>query len=121
MRPEAGVLCLVLIALVQFRLIGREEPYLRERMGEPYTTYQSLVPRFVPSLRPRVARGGSRMQWKQGLLSEVYMIGAALTLALAGWSKGFGWENSVLRVMQGVVISLGLSVVVRAFIPKATY
>jgi hypothetical protein len=49
------------------------------------------------------------------------MIGTTLTFAAVGWSHGFGWEASVLRVMQGIVISLGISVVARAFIPKATY
>ena len=121
MRPEAGALCVLLISVVQFRLIGREEPYLRERMGEPYAEYLSQVPRFIPSLRPLTAPGSSHPQWKQGVLSEIYMIGTAFTLATVGWSRGFAWENSVLRVMQGIVISLGISVVARAFIPKATY
>ena len=121
MRPDAGILCVVLIALLQFRLIFREEPYLRERLGEPYAAYTAAVPRFLPSLRPRTARNDSRPLWTQGVLSEIYMIGVAITLATAGWSRGFAWENSVLRVMQGLVISLGFSVVARAFIPKATY
>jgi protein-S-isoprenylcysteine O-methyltransferase Ste14 len=121
MRPDAGVLCVVLITLFQFRLIFREEPYLRERLGEAYAAYLAQVPRFIPSLRPRTVAGGSRPMWSQGVLSEVYMIGTTLTFAAVGWSHGFGWEASVLRVMQGIVISLGISVVARAFIPKATY
>lgn len=121
MRPDGGVLCVVLITLLQFRLIFREEPYLRERLGEPYAAYLLQVPRFLPSIRPRTAKGESRPLWGQGVLSEVYMIGTAVTFATVGWSHGFGWENSVLRVMQGIVISLGISVVARAFIPKATF
>jgi protein-S-isoprenylcysteine O-methyltransferase Ste14 len=121
MRPEASLLCVLLIGLLQFRLIFREEPYLRERLGEPYATYLSQVPRFIPSLRPRTAVGDVRPQWKQGVLSEIYMIGTTITLAAVGWSHGFAWENSVLRVVQGLIISLGISVVARAFIPKATF
>ena len=121
MRPDAGLLCVALIGMVQFRLIFREEPYLRERLGEPYTAYVAQVRRFIPSLRPRTAPGDSRPRWSQGALSEVYMIGTTLTFASVGWSRGFAWENSVLRVMQGIVISLGISVAARAFIPKATY
>jgi hypothetical protein len=49
------------------------------------------------------------------------MIGVALTFATVGWSRGFGWEGSILRVMQGIIIALGVSVVARAFIPKATF
>lgn len=121
MRPEAAALCVALIAVAQFRLIGREEPYLRERMGEPYAAYLAQVPRFIPSFRPRTAPGSSHPQWKQGVLSEVYMIGTTLTFLTVGWSRGFAWESSTLRVMQGILISLGISVVARAFIPKATY
>ncbi len=121
MRPDAAVLTLVLLTLVQLRLIGREEPYLRERLGEPYAAYLARVPRLLPSLRPQAAEGSSRPDWKQGVLSEVYVIGTVFTMAALGWSRGFAWENSVLRVVQGIVISLGASVVARAFIPKATY
>jgi protein-S-isoprenylcysteine O-methyltransferase Ste14 len=121
MRPEAAVLSILLITLVQFRLIGREEPYLLERMGTAYRAYLAEVPRIFPSLRPCTAKGPNRPNWKQGLLSELYMVGVAVSMATVGWSSGYGWETSVLRVMQGIVISLGVSVAARAFIPKATF
>ncbi len=121
MRPDAAVLAVALITLVQFRLIGREEPYLQERLGEAYTAYLSKVPRLLPSLRPRTAAGTDRPRWKQGILSETYMIATALTLLMVGWSRGFAWETSFLRVVQGLIVSLGLSVVARAFIPRATF
>ena len=121
MRPEAALLTMALLTAVQLRLIGREEPYLSERLGQPYLEYLRSVPRLMPSLRPKATAGTYRPDWKQGVLSEVYVIGTAITLALAGWSRGFGWEGSVVRVMQGILISLGLSLMARAFIPKATY
>jgi protein-S-isoprenylcysteine O-methyltransferase Ste14 len=122
MRPEAAVLCIILIALLQFRLIGREEPYLLERLGAAYAAYTSAVPRLLPSLRTHVSPSGDvKPNLKQGILSELYMIGVALTFATVGWSRGFGWEGSILRVMQGIIIALGVSVVARAFIPKATF
>jgi hypothetical protein len=121
MRPDAAVLCVLLIVLVQLRLIGREEPYLREQLGTPYVAYTAQVPRLIPSLRPGTAQGNNRPQWTQGLLSELYMIGVAISMAALGWSNGYGWETSTLHVMQGIVISLGLSVMARAFIPKATF
>jgi protein-S-isoprenylcysteine O-methyltransferase Ste14 len=120
MRPEAAVLCMVLIVLFQLRLIGREEPYLQERMGSAYAAYCATVPRILPSLSTGVIAGTVRPNWKQGVLSEMYMIGVAVTMATVGWSRGFGWEGSVLRVMQGIIISLGISVAARAFIPKAS-
>ncbi|SEB93856.1 Phospholipid methyltransferase [Terriglobus roseus] len=121
MRPDAAVICVNLIMLVQLRLIGREEPYLRERLGEAYSAYLMEVPRLAPSLRAMTAPAQSKPDWKQGFLSEIYVVGTAVTLAAVGWSNGFGWEASVLRVMQGIVISLGISVAARAFIPKATF
>lgn len=121
MRPDAAVVTLLLLTVVQLRLIGREEPYLLERMGEPYQEYLRSVPRMLPAVRPQTAAGTYRPDWRQGVLSEVYMIGVAIAMATLGWSRGFGWEGSVLRVVQGVVVSLGVSVVARAFIPKATY
>lgn len=120
MRPEAGLLCVVLITLFQLRLIGREEPFLIEQQGEAYRAYLEEVPRIVPSLKPVTAPYTSRPDWKQGVLSEVYMLGVAISFAVLGWADGFSWENTVLHVTQGVVISLGLSVVARAFIPKAS-
>lgn len=121
MRPEAALLTLVLLTVVQLRLIGSEEPYLTERLGAPYQVYLAAVPRLLPTFRPATAPGNAKPSWKQGVLSEVYMIGTVLTLLAVGWSHGFGWENSVLQVVQGVVISLGVSVIARAFIPKAAY
>ncbi len=121
MRPEAAVLCVVLITLLQLRLIGREEPYLQERLGSAYTAYLQEVPRIIPEVRPFTAPNMTKPVWKQGLLSELYMVGVAITLATVGWSGGYGWEGAILRVMQGILISLGLSVVARAFIPKATF
>lgn len=121
MRPDAAVLCLVLITLLQLRLIGREEPYLTERLGSSYLQYLRDVPRLLPSLRPRAASGSVAPQWKQGLLSECYMIGVALSFAALGWTNGFGWENASLLVVRGILVSLGLSIVVRAFIPRASY
>jgi len=121
MRPEAAVLALTLIVLLQFRLIGREEPYLMERLGGAYQAYLQEVPRLWPSTRPCTASGMHKPNWLQGIASELYMLGVALTLATVGWSRGFGWEISIVRVMQGIIISLGVSVVARAFIPKASY
>ncbi len=119
MRPEAACLTLALIVIVQYRLIGREEPYLAEQMGEAYLSYKQAVPRLFPTLRTRLSSSGIKPRWKQGLLSEIYVIGCALSFAALGWSTGFAWETTILHVLQGIVVALGLSVVARAYIPKA--
>ena len=117
MRPEAGVLTLALIAIVQLRLIAREEPYLSARLGAAYTSYFALVPRLLPTLRPRVAASSQRAQWQQGALSELFVLGCVVAIAIFGWSSGFSWEGNIVRVMQAILVSLGLSFVARAFLP----
>lgn len=119
MRPEAAVLALVLLTVLQLRLIGREEPYLLQQQGAAYEAYCARVPRLLPALRPSVAGADARPDWRQGVLSEVYMIGVALSFAVVGWTRGFAWDSSLLHVLQGIVIALGVSVVARAFIPKS--
>ena len=119
MRPVEGAVAFCLILLVQFRLIAREEPYLASQMGSAYTSYVAAVPRFLPSLRPRTPASAIKPNWQQGTLSEIYVLGCALSFAALGWSTGFAWEGTILHVIQGVVVALGVSVVARAFIPKA--
>lgn len=121
MRPEAAVLCILLITLLQLRLIGREEPYLMGHLGEPYRAYVEEVPRIIPSMKPCTAPGTNHPDWKQGILSEFYMIGAAISFVALGWADSFSWENTVLHITQGILISLGVSVVLRAFIPKSEF
>lgn len=118
MRPEAAILTLALLLVLQLRLIGREEPYLLQQQGSAYAAYCERVPRIIPRLRPGSVSSGARADWRQGLLSEVYMIGVAVAIGTVGWTRGFAWNVSLWRTLQGVVIALGLSVVARAFIPN---
>ncbi len=118
MRPEAAVLTFVLILFIQIRLIGREEPYLTQQCGSAYTAYMQQIPRLLPSFRSLRPKGDVHPYWRQGVLSEVYVIGCVISFAAFGWSTGFAWETTILRVLQGIVVALGLSFVARAFIPK---
>ena len=121
MRPEAAALTVVLIILVQYRLIGREQPFLQEQIGPAYAHYCKAVPRLLPTVHPLAAESHIPPNWRQGLLSEIYVIGCAISFLALGWSSGFGWETNVVHVIQGVVVGLGLSVVARAYIPEAQF
>lgn len=112
MPPTGAIVAIALIALVQVRLIGAEEPVLMVKLGEAYRAYCAAVPRVVPSLRPRVNAAGVRPSYANGLLSELFVVGTAISFLTLGWSY-----NTTL-LLKGVLISLGISIVARAFIPR---
>ncbi len=62
-----------------YRLIFREEAILRETQGQSYRAYSRAVPRFWPSLMPRVAASGRAPRWGQALAGEsfIWAFGAA--------------------------------------------
>lgn len=112
MPPTGAIVAIVLIAVVQLRLIGAEEPFLTAKLGEPYRAYCAAVPRLLPSLRPRVPSAGVRPHWGNGVLSELFVVGTAISFVALGWSY-----NTTL-LLKGILISLGISFVARAFIPR---
>jgi protein-S-isoprenylcysteine O-methyltransferase Ste14 len=112
MPPSGAVFCIVLIGLFQFRLIAAEEPFLLERFGESYREYCARVPRLLPALSPRVPESAVKPRWLWAFAGESYMWGVWLSFAILGWRY-----NSQL-VLQGVIVSLGVSIVLRAFLPK---
>jgi len=113
MPPSGAIFCIVAIALLQLRLILAEEPFLYSQRGESYAAYYSLVPRIIPSLRPRVAAIGVAPRWPQAFLGEIYMWGVALSFA------ALGWRYEAQPLLRCVLVSLGVSLIVRAFMPKA--
>ncbi len=109
LMPRTGaVFAVVAIAVIQVRLILGEEAFLTEKLGAAYTAYQALVPRILPAIKARVAGAGQRARWGQAFLGEIYMWGVAGSFAFAGWS----YKASLL--VQCVVVSFGVSLVVRA-------
>jgi protein-S-isoprenylcysteine O-methyltransferase Ste14 len=62
-----------------YRLIFREEEALRQSQGESFLAYCRAVPRFWPSLTPRVPAGNRGPQWGQAFAGEsfVWLFGLA--------------------------------------------
>jgi protein-S-isoprenylcysteine O-methyltransferase Ste14 len=56
-----------------YRLIYREEASLRETQGASYQAYLKTVPRFWPSLTPRVPSGGASPRWPQAFFGETFI------------------------------------------------
>jgi protein-S-isoprenylcysteine O-methyltransferase Ste14 len=68
-----------------YRLIFREEESLRQTQGESYRAYLKAVPRFWPSLKPRVPAGNRAPRWGQAFAGEsfIWLFGIAeLVLAI---------------------------------------
>jgi len=69
-----GFIFLVLVNWIfVYRLIFREEEALLRTQGESYRTYCRSVPRFWPSLKPRVSSGNLTPQWGQAFAGEIFV------------------------------------------------
>ncbi len=80
LASRTGFIFLVLANwLFVYRLIFREEEALLETQGEPYRAYCRSVPRFWPSLKPRLPTGNNRPEWVQAFGGEsfVWIFGIA--------------------------------------------
>jgi protein-S-isoprenylcysteine O-methyltransferase Ste14 len=114
MPPSGAIFTIVTIGLFQLRLIFAEEPFLAAKLGQPYLDYCKRVPRLLFSPTPRVPPSGAQPRWLQAILGEIYMIGVAISFAI------FGWRYNAFLLTQCVVVSLGISLVVRAAMPSKT-
>ncbi|HTV16695.1 MAG TPA: isoprenylcysteine carboxylmethyltransferase family protein [Acidobacteriaceae bacterium] len=112
MPPWGAVFFLVALPLFYFRLILGEEAYLAERLGAPYQDYRQRVPRLIPSLRPRIAGAAARPSWLEGLLGEIFVVGAAVCMAALAWR----YQPELLD--RCLLVCLGLSLIARALMPK---
>lgn len=112
MPPSGAFFSIVLIGILQFQLIQGEEGFLTRTLGAPYIRYCEKVPSIVPALKPRVSAAGTRPNWSSSFLAEIYMWGAVLSFA------ALGWRYNTLLILQGLLISLGVSLVTRALTPK---
>lgn len=112
MPPAGAVFTIAAIWILQVRLALAEEPFLTRQFGEAYRRYMERVPRFLPSPRPLAAAAGVRPHWGQALLGEIYFLGVVVTLLL------FGWSFNATPLLQGILISLGLAIIVNAFLPR---
>lgn len=96
-----GFIILVALAAIRImRLIGREEFELTREQGSAYSEYFERVPRFLPSLLPRVPSRGAVPRWGQALVGEATMWGlfvmmTAFTITL---------QDHVAYVLTGVTM-----------------
>ena len=100
---------LAAMVLFCYRLILREEAELQASQGEQYERYCNAVPRFWPSLRPRIASAGRQAKWTEGFKAESWywgfaaaVVAFAITLSLKlffvilGTSLALFWVSSIV-------------------------
>jgi protein-S-isoprenylcysteine O-methyltransferase Ste14 len=112
MPPSGALVFVVVLGLFYFRLILGEEGFLAGQIGEAYVEYRRQVPRLVPSLRPRIAESTARPQWLLSLVAEFLPASYPLCLAV------LALRYDPLLLIRCLVICFGLSLVLRAFLPK---
>lgn len=118
MPPSGAMVSLLLLAAFLLRLILGEEAFLTPRLGEPYAVYRRAVPRLLPSHWRRIPASrpspNRAPQWGRALLGEIFPIGVAIGFA------ALSWQYNPELLMQVVLVSFGVSLVVRAFlVPKS--
>ncbi len=113
MPPTGALFLMVLLSLFLFRLILGEEAFLTAQLGSPYVAYLSAVPRLFPRLRSTLPPANGNPRWLRAVLAELNPIGIFVTLAV------FSWSYNHWLMVQAVLVSFGLSLVVRALLPRS--
>ena len=90
---------------------GRILPHRKTRRTLS-TAYCAKVPRLIPALAPQIPASTDQPRWLAGLLGEIYMWGVVATFAI------FGWRYNSILLIKGVLISLGISLIIRALLPR---
>lgn len=113
MPPSGALFTVVLTGFFYLRLIFGEEAFLSGSLGAAYQDYLSTVPRLIPRLRASLPPAGNKPHWITALLTEIMPIGIFVTVAGLSWL----YDNELM--LKAILISFGISLVVRALAPAA--
>ena len=102
------------MTLLYFRLMGLEEANLVREQGDTYREFCRRVPRFWPSLTPRVPRGNLPPRWGQAFLGELFMWGFFFGVACFAITLNIHITWWVIGVTLGVWIIRTIVVHTRA-------
>jgi protein-S-isoprenylcysteine O-methyltransferase Ste14 len=116
MPPTGALFAMPLMTVFFLRLILAEEAFLASELGQPYLDYLRAVPRLFPRLRTILSRTapqptGRKPQWLRALITEINPIGIFIALAF------FSWSYNNWLMIRVVIVSFGLSLIVKAFVP----
>jgi protein-S-isoprenylcysteine O-methyltransferase Ste14 len=114
MPPGGALFALVTVTLLIMAWVMAEERKLTIERGEGYIAYLKKVPRFFPAIMPRIPAGTARPHWLQGVIGEIHLWGMAITYLI------FAHRYNVTILEQGVLISVGITFLLRAIWRPAT-
>jgi hypothetical protein len=97
-----AIVLLVAGSVFHLRLIAREEAALLAAQGEPFRAYCARVPRFVPSLTPRVPPAGGAPRWGEGLLAEAFMW--LMGIAMLAFAITLDGRSLLITSVAGVAL-----------------
>ena len=109
MPPSGALFTVVLVTVFYIYTILGEEAFLSAQLGEPYREYLRSVPRLIPRLHSKLPSPAAQPNWPVALLTEINPIGIFFTLAVLSWR----YDN--LLMIKAILISFGLSLVIRGF------
>jgi len=112
MPPTGALFTMVLLTVFLMRLILAEEAFLTGQLGEPYRNYLSAVPRLIPRLRTTLPPSSQKPHWLHAVIAEINPIGVFIVFAVLSWT----YNNHLM--IQGILVSFGVSLVVRALMPQ---
>jgi protein-S-isoprenylcysteine O-methyltransferase Ste14 len=114
MPPTGALFAITLLTIFLLRLILAEEAFLKATLGEPYRAYLRASPRLIPRLRGSLPAAGHKPHWGIALLTELNPIGIFVLYA------AFSWRYDYELMLKGVLVCFGLSLVVRALVPRGS-
>jgi protein-S-isoprenylcysteine O-methyltransferase Ste14 len=106
LASRLGFLILVIGAAVRLlRLIRREETELEKQQGECFREYCRRVPKWWPSLRPRVPASRLEPRWPQAFRGEAAMWGFFVTMIAFAVTL----RNNVVWTLSGLTLIVWLT------------
>jgi protein-S-isoprenylcysteine O-methyltransferase Ste14 len=113
MTPIGALVTIVLITFFQLRLILGEEAFLAPLLGAPYQDYLRAVPRLIPRFHTTLPPSTQKPQWFRAILTELTPIGIFIAIAVVSWRFDY------MLMARTILVVFGISLVVRAIMPKA--
>jgi protein-S-isoprenylcysteine O-methyltransferase Ste14 len=108
MPPGGALFAVAAVTMLIVVLVRAEERKLTAERGEVYAAYVRQVPRFFPAFSPRIPANTQQPHWLQGFLGEIHFWGILITYLV------FADRYNVTILEQGVLISIGITFLVRA-------